>query len=744
MITRQRFELALERIKPTDWARFEELASTFLSNDFPTLRTVAAMSGDGGRDSELFSPEGQPNVLIQYSVTESWENKIKKTASTVKKNFPSINLLIYLTNKELGAKADKVKSDLMMNQGIILDVRDKLWFLERTSFHDSNEIAAEKLAEDYVDSLLKDRKIIETSTSTLSDTENRAAYLYLTLQYEDESRDKGLTKLCYESLIRSVLRETDSNNRMPRCQIKTKVNKILSSHPKEQVDLLVDNSLKRMAKKIIKHWKQDDEFCLSHDEISRLSTELAKHEKSRNSLFEYIKELTHILSESQYEELSTKYDSFEMHIEKILQKYLSSRGEKFAISVNTGKMPNLAVNDLKDIIIQHMSDSSFRAKSELNLDIVQLIIDLIQRLFHSPPPEVAVYLRSISDSYTLMAFLRETKDVQSSVKKLFSNGKIWLDTSIVLPLLAETLIDNSAMRQYSNMLGSAQKAGLKLRIINGIAEEVNGHINRCLACARTHSSNWLGDIPFLYSLYIQSGRNISQFAAWVELFKGSEKPIDDLFDYLQEFHQIEFESLEDEAFQVDIDLRGAVQEIWRESHEYRSKRKGYDIDEIVVGKLISHDVENYLGVIKRRDTEDRKSPIGFSTWWLTLDSTAHKLEGLLKSRINNTAPASPVMSLDYFSNYLSIGPLRKVKEETNVALPIFIDRNFPSHIPKELLEIAERVRKESKDFPEHVIRRKVRDELEKAKKRIGKEVEGGTELIHENIEKAFEEDTLEI
>ena len=84
-----------------------------------------------------------------------------------------------------------------------------------------------------------------------------------------------------------------------------------------------------------------------------------------------------------------------------------------------------------------------------------------------------------------------------------------------------------------------------------------------------------------------------------------------------------------------------------------------------------------------------------------------------------------------------------MRSETKYVLPVFIDRHLQSNIPKELIDIANKVREESKNLPEHVIRRKVRDELEKAKKRPGKRVQGGTDLIRENIEKAFEEDTLE-
>lgn len=743
MITTQRFELALERIKPSHWARFEEFASQFLANEFPSIRTVANMSGDGGRDSELFSPKGKPNVLIQYSVTTYWKIKINQTVKRIKETFPSAVLLIYVTNQVIGAKADALKSNLLDDYNLLLDIRDKTWFLDRTFISDSNVIVAEKLAEEYVDSLLKDKKIIESSPSTLSDTEHRAAYLYLTLQFEDEYRDKGLTKLCYESLIRSILRETDSSNRMSQKEIKKSICNILTSHPKNHVELLAENALKRMTKKSIRYWPKNDEFCLTHQEIIRLGTEIAKHEKSRKCQLKYIKQLLQTISGDKYEELTKINDKFEVHIENILQKYLSNRGEKFAISVSTGEMPGLAVNDLKDVIINYISESSFIGKNQVKVDIIQIIIDLVHSFFQSPPIEVSTYLRSISDSYTLMAFLRETRDVQTCVKKLFSNGTIWLDTSIVLPLFAETLIDDESNRQYTNMLHSAQRAGLTFRIIRGIVEEVNGHINRCLACARTPSTGWHGDIPFLFSLYVQSGREISKFSSWAETFKGQYNPEDDLIYYLSKFHNIEIESLENDAYNVDISLRGAVQEIWRESHEYRCERKGYEIDAMVVDKLISHDVENYLGVVNRRENEKR-TPLGFSAWWLTLDSTAHKLKKILHNNVSCNVPASPVMSLDYFANYLSIGPLRKIKENTNYSLPIFIDRNINSHIPLELLEIVKKVRADSKNLPEYVIRRKVRDELDKAKSRPGKNVAGGTNLIKENLEKSFEEDTLEI
>ncbi len=86
-VHRKRFELALEKLESSDWARFEQFASAFLTSEFDSLRTVASPSGDEGRDAELFSPETEPYIALQYSVTKSWKTKIQNTAKKLKTTY---------------------------------------------------------------------------------------------------------------------------------------------------------------------------------------------------------------------------------------------------------------------------------------------------------------------------------------------------------------------------------------------------------------------------------------------------------------------------------------------------------------------------------------------------------------------------------------------------------------------------------------------------------------------------------
>jgi hypothetical protein len=645
-----------------------------------------------------------------------------------------------VTNQQIGAKVDELKQQIRKDNSLILDIRDKSWFLDRVTSNHEREIAAENLAEEFVDPLLKDRNIIDEASQILSDKETRAAYLYLNFQLEDDTKGKGLTKVSFEALVRSVLRETDSDHKMKRDKIKDEVRKILSSHPEDLVDRYTDNALTRMTKKYIRHWKAEDEFCLTHDERVRLSEGIAAYESERNILRNTIKSLLEKYAGDKLRIIETKSDDIVLQVERIIEEYLNKRGEKFAAAITSGKIPGLAHEDLKTIITTDFSKHPLTIENDL--DPFELLINTINELFYSPSASTTNYLRSIADTYTLMAFLRETADVQSSIKKIFAHGEIWLDTSIVLPLFAECLLEDSDRRFYTKILMAAKNAGMSLKVIHGVIEEINGHMNRSLACAHTESHSWQGDVPFLLSVYVLSGRDIDSFSSWVVNFKGDIRPENDLSDYLKENFQIETGSLEKEAESADQILRAAVQEIWHMTHEKRKQRKHYEIDEIKIHQLVMHDVENYLGVICKRKLES-SSPLGYSTWWLTLDSQAHRMETFMRDRIAGKVPSSPTLALDFLSNYLTFGPLRKIQPEYEYKLPIFMDKNFVDYIPPELLDVARRIRQKVRDTSEHVIRRKVRDTLEIERGKIGRLTMGGTALMQQTIEAAFSDIPLE-
>ena len=195
--------------------------------------------------------------------------------------------------------------------------------------------------------------------------------------------------------------------------------------------------------------------------------------------------------------------------------------------------------------------------------------------------------------------------------RYFRLGEIWLDTSAVLPLFAESLVSESEWR-FTHTLMAASDVGLKLRISSGVIEELERHMNRAYVCSVTPYNQWNGYVPFLYSYYIQTGAPGSQFNTWLENFRGHVRPEDDIAEYLHEKFHIERGDIAADAKSVDPLLRNAVFEAWHDIHAKRREASRAEFDSMLTHRLANHDTDNYVGVF---GPQKRRKAISF---WLLI------------------------------------------------------------------------------------------------------------------------------
>lgn len=332
----QLFAFALERARTSDWEHFEELSSRFLVSEFPELRTMASPSGDGGRDSELFSPTGIPSVAVQYSVSQDWRTKIRKTIKRLKENFPSVRVLVYATNKKIGANGDELKSEILKN-GLMLDIRDFSWFSERMNLDDNKYSAARAFSQFVATPLLEEQKVIEQNRPSLTTIESKAALTYLAMQWEDENSDKGLSKVVYEALVLSALRNTNSDRRLTRRAVHEAITGYLTCSDEAEVAKQVDAALRRLTKKKIRHWQVDDEFCLTHEELVRLQDRLVETENQECEFIDEVERLVLIELEGD-SGLDAKLQDYRDRVVRVLDRFLLKTGEVFAASVASGRL----------------------------------------------------------------------------------------------------------------------------------------------------------------------------------------------------------------------------------------------------------------------------------------------------------------------------------------------------------------------------------------------------------------------
>ena len=178
-MSRERLTLALERLKSDQWKIFEEFASAFLTSQYPNLRTVASPSGDQGRDAQLFSFDGRIPAILQYSVSKDWKRKVRSTAKRISVKFPDTTILIYVTNQRILSASDELKKEITTQYGLILDIHDQDWFLDRFAGDEHREAVSEVLAQKIVDPFLASKGVLEHSAPTMSSTELRAALTFL-------------------------------------------------------------------------------------------------------------------------------------------------------------------------------------------------------------------------------------------------------------------------------------------------------------------------------------------------------------------------------------------------------------------------------------------------------------------------------------------------------------------------------------------------------------------------------------
>jgi hypothetical protein len=713
-----RLGLALERLGPGSGQRFEDFVNEFLAPEYGKLRPVGSVKGDRGRDAVLWQPSDEDQVLLQYSVTTDWERKIRATAKRIKDQFPQVKVLVYVSSQAIGAQADAVRSTVRKDYELWLDVRDRPWFMATLNIDIARQAAAERLATEVVDPYLSDAGILERSSTPLSSVEARAAFVHLGLQWEDDAREKGLTNLCFEALVRAVLRNTDAEHRMSISAIKAAVRDLLPAQELDRVDVLTTSALTRLTKRYIRHHKSDDEYCLTFEERRRIAGRLEEVAVLDVELDGHL--LGVLRDHAEKLEVSGNLDESDCvtRIRRVIEQLLLTRGEAFAASVKRGEAHQMAFDDIEQLVIKDIAAHDL-PKVASGSSAVRLVTAVVADILVAPGDQIQRHLRSLADSYTLYAFLRETPDVQAAILKMFSRGEIWLDSSILIPLLIEELVE-PANRRFTNILLASREAGLHLYLTDGAVDEVYHHVERAVLYAESHGESWRSAVPFLFSAYALAGRDLSKLRQWiVDNFRGTIHPIQDLTEYFDQVHGVRRRTLSAEVAATAAPLREAVTKIWETAHQRRRQAQG--LDEAVQRQLVENDVEIFLGVVGRRQ-EERPGPYGFTSWLLTLDGTAlHMTENLQKQRKKGfVVPISPAISPDFMTTYLALGPIRKrLNKATESQLPLRSDITYLEGLPKELLEAADQIRAASAGLPERVIQQRVRDALDTARLKLG-------------------------
>jgi hypothetical protein len=520
-----------------------------------------------------------------------------------------------------------------------------------------------------------------------------------------EDASKGLTKSSFEALVKCALRGTSAERRKTTQEIRAFVHALLPQHTPAVLNPFVDAALTRLSRESVKRWNSDNTYHLSFKEEECTKDRIAGLAMLGNAFQEDVEEVLGrepSVKPVQYLDLSRR-------IRAIIESYFYKVGEEFAQCI-VGNLPlPMHSETLWNCVLEHTLHGNIGNGRSWS----QYLLGICKDILNTPSPSTNELLRLLYNSYTLFAFLSEVPDVQKATKRLFAHGSIWLDTSVLLPLLTEQA-ETEDMRPFTTMLVQLNRLGTKLRVTDGVLEEIERHINLCRMYVR--KADWKGRVPYLASRYVLAGRPLSTLSSWLENFAGYQRPTQDIADFLHEVAGIEISAVP--SFdRIRPDVQSAIRNYWQAIQDRR--RGGEDGFNIQAFRLAEHDIENFLAALAERRLSPGASVYGYSSWLLTIDSAAWSLISQVDADVRHEIGFSPVISLDFLFRYLSFGPIRDQVDTSGGGFTRIFTLEIIDSVPAELVRVADQVRQANTGRPERIIQRMIRDELDKQRALMG-------------------------
>ena len=701
---RERLALALSSIPFTGWADFEAFASEFLTSEFPELRTTARAAGDKGRDAEIIDLNDRaPGVRrkLQYSVTRDWSRKIADTITTLIKNGIKPTHLIYATNQHIGAEADELKSSMLEKHGVTVDIRDDTYFLDRMHTTAATQATSEELAQKFVDPLLPREVIGESIASVLTLHEERIAFLHLSIDLNERDSEKNLTKSSFESLVLAALHGSTAESRIPIEQVKEVIRNIVGPGAPGQVEAQIDNAISRLEGKNgrIKRHASDGTLHVAFEEQGRINgaaEEFLRQEQSLErdilaALYEHMDDL-----DTDADWTNSTIQDIRRCIEGMIWEY----GEQFSDALAGNSAVNLLFGDVFE---HYLTRVGFQ--SDLSY---QQISSVIKTVLDEGSEDGRIFLGRLLESYTILALLKSTPDVQRTLRKVVSDDKIWVDTSFLLPLLADRMRTGDH-RAFESLVAACRAVGIRLYVTEGVLQEIDAHLWNCMSIVR--GSTRLPRYPYLLAKWIENGNQIAAFPDWQEDIRGDAQPVNDIAAYLQDEFGIVRRDLSEEVDSAPDDLRAAASDYWRQYHE---ERRGADADPYSIDRLVQHDVENVVGVLELRRIHN-DSAASYRYWWLTLDRKARHVTQYLTEQ-TDTKYDNVAISPGFLAQLIRLAPSINPGEASPPGhAPILLDLAKSHSISSEVIDEVEALRSKFPGLSRRRIRRVIRDELNRQK-----------------------------
>lgn len=647
-------DIALSHANGADFERFSHgLLAEFSGDQYLPLGGVH----DGGADAMYLSEiQGRPSSFVQASIELDASGKIKRALSRLAEVGRRVESLTFISPHPI-AKFDLLEETLSRELSAQIRIRERGFirtYVNQSSRQQNNFRMHLGPYLQYLNELGKSQ--LPTRSHHIQDP---AVIVFLRQETERGTAAQGVLDATTDALVLWALQGTDpeADIRMSPSELHARIIEVLPNAAsflplrklQERLEAL---STKHEGRRKINHHRQDDSYVLPYETRRNLSDENIEDEalalRTRERLEQRALEIDPTLNHRIV--ANTSLTAIQLAFEK--------RGLEFAafLEGQSSDEPSLRTPDLREPLQSAVEQYASGGNAER---LRAAAFEVVRGAVYAGDLDEREYLRRLAKTYTIFFTLRQDPAIVRYFEDLNASLRLFVGTDMLVQALSEQYLP-AENRAATIMLEMAAASGAQLILAENVLEEVvsnlrsadKEYINFYQNIERRLTPEMIHEVPkifvraYLYNLGRADGPHswqgfVNNFCTYSRLHDiGGE---DEIRLYLLAKFGMQFVTSAalddvadaDDVAQVTENLLPAKRDQWPLAHN----------DALIVCAV--------YGDRAARGELNAASPFGFSTWWLTTETSVLRATSSLQQK-HRGIPY--LMRPEFLLNYFALSP----------------------------------------------------------------------------------------
>ncbi len=393
----------------------------------------------------IFSKKSYEKYIYQLSTEINSDGKIRNSLEKLINNKIKFDSFCYVTNRTI-KNQEALIDQLFDEYGKQIKVFDQNWFVSHANDSQTTINAYNSFITSYFHEFNKPGKSYIVSDL---DTDSRL-FVFLRQQLENSRDDFKLDELLADTLILFALEGTDPDKGIFRTvhELKNGIKQYVKFDPKI-LNQTIDKRLKVLSTKPrkIKYHSKTKAYCLPYE--TRL--EIQERNLQDKQLLEKFYTHTEEKIKKYLKGSDVSVRNLTQLINEVVHKIYYIQGLEFSNFILHGECKDVVEKDLPEIIGQVVDESSVVAKNKE--DVKASLLMAIRDIVYNGSTEQKRYLKSLSNTYTMMFLLQWDPKIATYFQSMASKLRIFVCTSIIIPALSEYYLEPQNRRHWNLLKG---------------------------------------------------------------------------------------------------------------------------------------------------------------------------------------------------------------------------------------------------------------------------------------------------